>query len=305
VTHCNIENISVYLDGEMPEAEAARLRGHLEECPSCRALYQDLSALQDGFAGLERKPPDTLAPGVMYKIGLGDEPSRAGNIIRRLVAVAACLAAALLVSRYAFPTEQYDAQPETSLVTQNAAPYGAGGGAESWPGFDGDTANEIAPRLFGYDESLPAPAAFDAPEAESQDTGGSRAYAQYPHFERLENLAESSDAAIIGRVLSSYGPETIDVNATPGMPPLHLEYMLNDVLVVDVAKGNLYKDDIITIKQGTYDHVYEFDDGQEAIMFLADFREWTEIAPFSFVNPTQGLIEFDRAAWETVIEYSR
>jgi hypothetical protein len=138
MTHCNIENISALIDGELPETDAARLRGHLQECPSCNALYQDLSAMREGFAGLEKNPPDTLARGIMYKIDIGaaDSPQRFRKAVRSLIAVAACLVAVLVVSKIAFPEEPFmpladDGYTESAPVRPNEAPIGAGGETDS------------------------------------------------------------------------------------------------------------------------------------------------------------------------------
>jgi anti-sigma factor RsiW len=158
VKDCNIEDISVYIDGEMPEAEAACLRGHLAECPSCSALYNDLSALRDGFDCLDVPPPDTLAPGIMYKIGLGGEPSRTARIVRSLVAVAACLVAVLVISRmWDDPAEPHIFH---DIMPMSDTSFDAAGG-ESW----NIAPAEIAPRVFA-DEEMPLRQATTAlPEA--------------------------------------------------------------------------------------------------------------------------------------------
>ena len=165
---CNIESISAFIDGEMPESEAALLREHMQECPSCMDIYQDLSAIRDGFADLERLPPDTLAPGIMYKIGLGEEPSRTGRAVRSLVAVAACLIAVIVLSRTTFPNGQYDAPAENSALPEIVSYSGTDGGTEAggfgFSRFIDDAAAEIAPRGFA-DEIFSAPSAL-APEAQ-------------------------------------------------------------------------------------------------------------------------------------------
>ncbi len=96
---CDIEAVSALLDGELPEAEAARLLAHIEECPSCRALYQDLAALREGFAELETPSPDTFLPGTVYRYGLGQEPPRSRRVIASLLGIAACLVAVLVISQ--------------------------------------------------------------------------------------------------------------------------------------------------------------------------------------------------------------
>jgi hypothetical protein len=96
---CDIEAVSAFIDGELPEESAARLCGHIENCPSCRALRDDLTALKEGFAALGVPAPDTLAPGVMYKISLPGDPPRKNRMLRSLVAIAACAAAVFIITR--------------------------------------------------------------------------------------------------------------------------------------------------------------------------------------------------------------
>ncbi len=105
MSSCNIEAISALLDGELPEDEAALLFAHMEECPACRVLYQDFTALRDGFTELETQPPDTFVPGTVYRIGLGEEPPRRRRVIASLLGVAACLAAVFVISQNMAPPD--------------------------------------------------------------------------------------------------------------------------------------------------------------------------------------------------------
>lgn len=105
MSSCEIEAISALLDGELPENEAALLFAHMEECPACRALYQDFTALRDGFTGLDIQPPDTFAPGTVYRLGLGEEPPRRRRVIASLLGVAACLVAVFVISQNMAPPD--------------------------------------------------------------------------------------------------------------------------------------------------------------------------------------------------------
>lgn len=52
---------SAYLDGELDNARASALRGHVRMCPDCLALVQDLATLRDTMAELEpEEPPPSL-----------------------------------------------------------------------------------------------------------------------------------------------------------------------------------------------------------------------------------------------------
>lgn len=56
-----VELISDYLDGELPEADARRLERHLETCPGCTEYLEQMRAVAGGLGGLGG---ESLAPGV-------------------------------------------------------------------------------------------------------------------------------------------------------------------------------------------------------------------------------------------------
>jgi anti-sigma factor RsiW len=62
--------IGALADGFLEEAEAAPVRLHLESCAACASLYRDLLRIHNALSGDYFDPPDTLVPGVMYKISL-------------------------------------------------------------------------------------------------------------------------------------------------------------------------------------------------------------------------------------------
>jgi len=158
MTRCDIENISVYLDGEMPENDAAQLRAHLAECSSCAALYRDLSIMAKGFSDLEVSTPDTLAPGIMYKVNLGDDPPRLRRVIRQLIAVAACLIVVLVASKMVSPNELPEAPAEREAYLAAGQPEAAG--IEIFGDFDGEFGlagqgdpSPFGSRMFDIDEA--------------------------------------------------------------------------------------------------------------------------------------------------------
>ena len=175
---CDAEAISAMTDGELPEESAARLREHLEACPRCRVLADDLAALKDGFAALDAEPPDTLAPGIIYKIGLGGEPPRSRRIVRSLIGVAACLIAALVISRtvpgprtdlYLTGGSAGNAAPEAAQIYTDAGGENilksseeSGGGAydapaeepDGWAADREDMVNAAPPPQIGTEKSF-------------------------------------------------------------------------------------------------------------------------------------------------------
>jgi anti-sigma factor RsiW len=60
--------ISAKLDGTLSPAEEDALQAHLERCPDCRQVLQELTDAENGILELQADPPDTLVPGVMKKI---------------------------------------------------------------------------------------------------------------------------------------------------------------------------------------------------------------------------------------------
>ena len=49
--------LSGYLDRELTQAESQRVRLHLEDCPSCRALHADLGRLRQASRATPFRPP--------------------------------------------------------------------------------------------------------------------------------------------------------------------------------------------------------------------------------------------------------
>ncbi len=72
------EQISAYLDGELSEAEASRLRAHTAACSDCAALLDLLSGLSQALRDDLAEPPAVLADGVMDRIFAweNDHPAR-------------------------------------------------------------------------------------------------------------------------------------------------------------------------------------------------------------------------------------
>jgi anti-sigma factor RsiW len=58
-----VELITEYLEGALPEAEARRLERHLETCPGCIEYVQQMRTLAGSLGGLreEQIPPEMRA----------------------------------------------------------------------------------------------------------------------------------------------------------------------------------------------------------------------------------------------------
>lgn len=85
-----LDLISASLDGELTQQEQAQLTAHLEVCPACRAILNDMQAARDAFAHVgEVEAPEGLARGVMAQIR--QERRKKRRLFHQLAGLAACL----------------------------------------------------------------------------------------------------------------------------------------------------------------------------------------------------------------------
>lgn len=88
--------LDLYVDGELPPAEAERVQAHLETCGVCRSYVDDIQAIRAAFSMIEDTPvPEGFADGVMAAIRAGKAPRKrqsAPRWARVALPLAACLA---------------------------------------------------------------------------------------------------------------------------------------------------------------------------------------------------------------------
>lgn len=105
---------SAYIDGELDEARASALRGHLRTCDACLAMVEELAAIRDAAARLEpADPPPSLWAAVEQTLAEAEiaDANRSWlwlrwqtfrpRLLPAAVAVAATVALALWVARWA------------------------------------------------------------------------------------------------------------------------------------------------------------------------------------------------------------
>lgn len=101
--------MSLWLDGEISAQEQEQLQTHLERCPECRALLEQLQTLHTSFSDLEEIPaPEGFAQGVMDRIAAGESKPRAKVIplfkrpqMRAVAGLAACAVLCIGFARFA------------------------------------------------------------------------------------------------------------------------------------------------------------------------------------------------------------
>lgn len=84
-----LDLISARLDGPLSQQDQAELTAHLNTCPECRAIADDLANIHSSLSGAAAVPPAELAQGVMRSIR-GQRTARK-RIFRQLGTLAACL----------------------------------------------------------------------------------------------------------------------------------------------------------------------------------------------------------------------
>jgi len=93
-----IEDVSALLDGELDELAAKRAEAHLEACAECKALYDELSAVQGAFPEMETDVPPRMAPGVMHLLSASSTENPWRRRVARLIPIAACVVVIVWIS---------------------------------------------------------------------------------------------------------------------------------------------------------------------------------------------------------------
>lgn len=108
--------LDLYVDGELPPAEAERVQAHLETCGVCRSYVDDIQAIRAAFPTIEDTPvPEGFADGVMAAIRAGKAPRKrrsAPRWARVALPLAACLAIFAVVQ---VPLLQRDAAADQTV----------------------------------------------------------------------------------------------------------------------------------------------------------------------------------------------
>lgn len=124
--HPDPEELAAFIDGGLPEAEAARVRAHLGRCEDCYEVFLEVVRFQRESGTGEQEPEATVRPFPPSRTG-GHRPR-----VAALTALAACLAGLLGLAVYRgmaqAPVSEPTARLAGALVEKAPALVG-----ETWP----------------------------------------------------------------------------------------------------------------------------------------------------------------------------
>jgi hypothetical protein len=173
------------LDGELTPEDAPFLDDHLAQCPDCRKLDRDLTALHQRLNALSLDPPEHLTPAVMAR--LEDKAAQPSKKKRPWLAGLCAAAVALLVV----------------TIFPQALPFGGSDAAETEVAeapTTADVAGDTAPAEGGEAAAAPEESRAET-ESQGQDPG---TLTQTQALELLNNYLEERD---------------LSLQLTPGTPP--------------------------------------------------------------------------------------
>lgn len=75
-----LELMSAALDGELTAEEQAQLDCHLAQCGSCRALFEDLTAIHHACGDWEAAPPPELREKILSNLPVQDRPGKVVSV---------------------------------------------------------------------------------------------------------------------------------------------------------------------------------------------------------------------------------
>ena len=112
-----------FVDGELSDEEADRVRAHLAQCEGCRTYVEAALMMRDVFADLEEaEVPDGFADGVMAAIRAHAAPrkKKAAPWVKVLLPLAACCAIVILVQGISRNAGLWSANTAAQTATDTA-----------------------------------------------------------------------------------------------------------------------------------------------------------------------------------------
>ncbi len=130
------ENLSAWMDGEVPEGLGQRLADHLAGCPACQAELEALERLDIALAGLEVPVPRGLAAKVSRRLPRPASPWFQSLALAVCLALGIFLGSSLTGTFYPVTTSTNNgiSSEVANLGVFQDYPQGSVGGAFSYQG---------------------------------------------------------------------------------------------------------------------------------------------------------------------------
>ena len=184
--HCE-ELMNARLDGELTPEDAPLLDEHLAQCPDCRKLDRDLTALHQRLSALSLDPPEHLTAAVMAQL----EPETAQPSKKKRPWLAGLCAAAVVLLAVALSPQILPFGGSDAAETEAAeAPTAA------------DVAGDTAPAEGGEAAAAPEERRAET-ESQDQDPGP---LTQSQALEHLNNYLEEKGLTL--KLIPGTPPET-------------------------------------------------------------------------------------------------
>jgi len=124
-----LELLSAYIDGELSESDAEFVRAHLEICPDCKKVYDELKETENIFAASSEDAPLELSAAVMTRVRAEKAISAKRRKFTRIfggIAVAAVISLTVLASPAILLIASGGAKAECDDMAVNFAPSASG-----------------------------------------------------------------------------------------------------------------------------------------------------------------------------------
>ncbi|MBQ9980089.1 MAG: zf-HC2 domain-containing protein [Oscillospiraceae bacterium] len=197
----NFELVSVFMDGEMSDAERADAAEHIKNCPACRKILDDFTLMGDMIKGEEVSAPQGLHGAVMEQVIFRKTKKSTGKVKRYGYLAAACVLVVL-----AGVTHFTGGENSANLAADTA--YTAGSGDYVYSAGEAQVAapsaaspkmeiSESTPSDDSFDAGATAPSAPSAPTTPSDAAGDSVIYDNYADSSTTEGAVLFSNQAFI------------------------------------------------------------------------------------------------------------
>lgn len=184
--HCE-ELMNARLDGELTPEDAPLLDEHLAQCPDCRKLDRDLTALHQRLNALSLDPPEHLTPAVMARLeDKAAQPSKKKRPWLAGLCAAAVVLLAVALSPQILPFGGSDAAETEAAEAPTAT----------------DVAGDTAPAEGGEAAATPEESRAET-ESQDQDPGP---LTQSQALEHLNNYLEEKGLTL--KLIPGTPPET-------------------------------------------------------------------------------------------------